>query len=596
MASLATKADLLRSIDALKINPITRQPIGYGQHIYAYCNIRTNQVLYSLTQILRPQKNLRQLPEAGNNTKPPRLRKDLWRPLWTLSLPSGFQGEAQGLEAWKRLNALRYLHEIYWTPSKELARNRTEAELEALQEQIEERGGSKKENVYDLIKRNKKKLRLKGVMDQKANSIADLSSILVEQEALSLEDPGEYGAEEVKRFLALDREAQEGMVEKLEIDIERLERRVKELVKHMPGEKGNAEASNVRGQRALRNRTRRALKDAQSRKQQLEHAVLIVNLARTQNAEAAPEAQVAEDEQIQEEAPELQNEQSERYVDFTALSSEEQEERRETWKSAHIMKLLGTKSHYLDSDGAQVPTPRAQSAGVARETLIQAEGNTALQDMIAAHERQLEETGISTEEHADPTKWKTMSPDQQQLSIDIQVWKRMLDAFHTTQGSLQVIRPSDGRIFHLGADFAEPATTTSSSVETLEHDLRIAKPGFSMEGVKVTWQNILDAEFAPTWPARVQHDWMGITRHTAPKPGSEPRLSAQEYYEGKVRPRRVEEQEASVRDDVVSSVSNAIIRELIGKKKKNQGKVLEKWTVAVPGGEKAQAKVKEPRV
>src|ERR1700761_9210373 len=117
---MSPRLDLIRSVDALKINPLTRKPLGQGQHIYAYCNIRTNQVIYSLTQVLRSQRNLKQLPEAGNNTKPPKLRKDLWRPLWTLTLPHGFQGEAQGLEAWKRLNALKNMHELYWTPPKEL--------------------------------------------------------------------------------------------------------------------------------------------------------------------------------------------------------------------------------------------------------------------------------------------------------------------------------------------------------------------------------------------------------------------------------------------------------------------------------------------
>ncbi|MGG6498538.1 UNVERIFIED_CONTAM: hypothetical protein NY603_36985, partial [Bacteroidetes bacterium 56_B9] len=44
---------------------------------------------------------------------------------------------------------------------------------------------SKKETVFDVIKREKKKLRVKMVMNQKANSVADLAAILVRQEQQS---------------------------------------------------------------------------------------------------------------------------------------------------------------------------------------------------------------------------------------------------------------------------------------------------------------------------------------------------------------------------------------------------------------------------
>jgi hypothetical protein len=93
-----------------------------------------------------------------------------------------------------------------------------------------------------------------------------------------------------------------------------------------------------------------------------------------------------------------------------------------------------------------------------------------------------------------------------------------------------------------------------------------------MEGVKVTWQNILDAEFAPAWPASVQHDWMGITRHAAPKPGVEPSMTAQEYYESKrrLRAEAEEEEETNVREGVVKSVSAAIVRQLIGRRRNGQ--------------------------
>jgi len=53
-----------------------------------------------------------------------------------------------------------------------------------MQQQLDERGGAKKENVYDVIRHKKKKLRVATVLDQRANSVADLAAVLAAQEAL----------------------------------------------------------------------------------------------------------------------------------------------------------------------------------------------------------------------------------------------------------------------------------------------------------------------------------------------------------------------------------------------------------------------------
>lgn len=39
-----------------------------------------------------------------------------------------------------------------------------------------------------------------------------------------------------------------------------------------------------------------------------------------------------------------------------------------------------------------------------------------------------------------------------------------------------------------------------------------------VEGVRVRWANVLDAEFAETWPAAVVHDALGKSRYTAAFP------------------------------------------------------------------------------
>ncbi|KAF2238802.1 hypothetical protein EV356DRAFT_572864 [Viridothelium virens] len=47
---------------------------------------------------------------------------------------------------------------------------------------------------------------------------------------------------------------------------------------------------------------------------------------------------------------------------------------------------------------------------------------------------------------------------------------------------------------------------------------------YTSEGVKVAWSNVMDAEFAESWPEAVQHTHMGITRHTAANPDLPPRM------------------------------------------------------------------------
>lgn len=152
-----------------------------GQCIYAYCNVKTRQVLYSLTRTLR-NKHLRQLPDTGANNNPPQLRKDLWRPLYSVHLPETKDGPPQGLLAYKMLRDFRVLHETTWEPPKRLSEPFTEKQIKKLEERLEQRGGSKKESPYDLIAQKKWKIRTQMVMNQKANSIADLAAVLLKQE------------------------------------------------------------------------------------------------------------------------------------------------------------------------------------------------------------------------------------------------------------------------------------------------------------------------------------------------------------------------------------------------------------------------------
>lgn len=131
-----------------------------------------------------PQNNaaLRQLPFNGKKTVPRALRKDLWYPLATISFPPG-RGSL-GLSAFQKLRELRRLHETKWDPTE-------------MVEEIEYEDGTSKIEVLS------KKARGRKLMDQKANSVADMAAVLGEvgmetegEEKKEIEE-GEQGGEEV---------------------------------------------------------------------------------------------------------------------------------------------------------------------------------------------------------------------------------------------------------------------------------------------------------------------------------------------------------------------------------------------------------------
>lgn len=100
-----------------------------------------------------------------------------------------------------------------------LALNHSKKEIEKLQQQLDERGGAKKNNVYDVIRHKKKKLRIATVLDQRANSVADLAAVLAAQEALGAKTQGHRDEEakgrrehQVQTMLDLAKEAQKGGV------------------------------------------------------------------------------------------------------------------------------------------------------------------------------------------------------------------------------------------------------------------------------------------------------------------------------------------------------------------------------------------------
>jgi len=172
----------------------------------------------------------RQLPDVGANSSFVNLRKDLWHPLWTLTLPASTHAEAQRKHTFKKLREWRKLHETNWESPPLLSQPFTEAEIKEIEEKLEDRGGSKKESAHKIIQRKKRKMRVREVLNQRANSVADLAAVLIEQDDMGakMTERKEKTAKGSREFqanlmLELAREAESDGVKKIEARIEELE-------------------------------------------------------------------------------------------------------------------------------------------------------------------------------------------------------------------------------------------------------------------------------------------------------------------------------------------------------------------------------------
>lgn len=104
--------------------------------------------------------------------------------------------------------------------------------MDEIQKELDNRGGSKIETVHDIIKQRKKKMRQRMVMNQKANSIADLAAVLIEQDTKGATTAEEKNilaqserSNEVAEMLRLAHQGREGGIEKLDTEIAALQSR-----------------------------------------------------------------------------------------------------------------------------------------------------------------------------------------------------------------------------------------------------------------------------------------------------------------------------------------------------------------------------------
>ncbi|EAW13186.1 mitochondrial 54S ribosomal protein mL67 [Aspergillus clavatus NRRL 1] len=154
--------------------------LTHGKNIFVYHNIRTNQVVYSLTRYLEKNNVLRQLIYHGKKTIPATVRKDMWVPYYSVH----FHDSKVGLRAFHLLREFSMQRQL--APPRDMI---TISEQYLAQKRPRDPEEAKKfdEKYADKLGwLMEKKDRARAVMDQKATSVADVAAVLaIQQEEIA---------------------------------------------------------------------------------------------------------------------------------------------------------------------------------------------------------------------------------------------------------------------------------------------------------------------------------------------------------------------------------------------------------------------------
>ncbi|KAK4553946.1 hypothetical protein LTR86_009122 [Recurvomyces mirabilis] len=553
-------------------------PAEHGRYIYAYCNVRTNQVVYSLSHTLNSHASIKQLPDLGANNKPNAIRKDIWRPLYTLALPTTHpHALSQGLDAFQKLREYRKLHELNWTPPLSLSRIYSDADIEHEKQQLEDRGGSKKESVYDVIKRRKRKIRVGMVMNQKANSIADLAAVLIEQEEAGRKSEEEVQKlrflereKEVREMLAFAKEVEAGKVQEMEAKIAGIEKRLADPSDDLEGTSRTKLKREAYQLVATKTRMLFAAKAVQDARQAMERDGRDIELIQPEQEDVVAGSATTSI------LPHLEGTPSEVAGKFSEDAVRAEDGGLASCDAAilaaqaSVAASIGGRSEgsrraelrvqQLDRAQMELAYNATQSPGYEANMVAQVPGIMAklremefdlvakdleeveergeneglmesLREMVAAREERLEQEARgepSTERQYRKKEVVDSATSEDQPAFETAAAAspqeengKTTDALSSeTQEAEATEAPIDWSSLLPSFTPRKPATIPKRG--HLRQKLkRLNTPIFSTEGVKVKWHNILDAEFAAAWPANVEHERMGWSKFVAPRGDAE---------------------------------------------------------------------------
>ncbi|WPH01976.1 Hypothetical protein R9X50_00483000 [Acrodontium crateriforme] len=474
--------------------------LPHGRHIFAYRNVKTNQVVYSLNRVLQNNAALKQLPDLGANRKPTALRKDMWKPLWTLALPESTQnGDAkepyrQGLEVFRKLREYRKLHELNWTPPPELARPYTAKDIERIQTWLDQRGGSKKETPHDIIARRKKNLRARLVMDQKANSVADLAAILLEQESqgstMSLTQRREAKQDRLKELEEMFDLASKEAVMKIDEDITKLQ----ETMEGDKAQKRHYHDLTLKKRRAkfamLQLMQAKAELNGMSTEEKNRHGELLRPIISTLR-DLISKLNDGRLEAVRQRIRVLVAETKDLAAQGDALSEEKLVEQYDLHREKAELKLTEKLLKDIDLSADVDKLDLTEPAKLYQCQWSYMDWTLAALQLERGQTPSLTTTLEGTMEQAekDQAKFEGFSYDSLLESFPVD----SLEATHA------------------------PAKSTKAG-EARNREKRQLKPVFTTEGITVHWENPSDPYFAAEWPENVQHVEMPAVRHRAPDP------------------------------------------------------------------------------
>lgn len=415
---------------------------------------------------------LTQLPDVGANNKPPTIRPDLWKPLYSVTLPSS----EQGLRLFRKLKEWRKLHELCWEPPSYLSEPYTEKQIEQMKTKLESRGGSKRETVFDIIKRQKKKMKQKIVMNQKANSIADLAAVLIEQEEqgsrLFKERQQEFEIKvksELELMLQLAEEFEHGGLKKMDDEIDLIREMRKEGVDGFKA-KLLEKSDLVKLRRKKMLYAGAVVREAKvfaelslaERHREIDHWKTIVEIG-----------DVAKPEKW------MQFRDREFWTDG-AFAATMQHEYDQTWEQVAVA---------CRAEGYRVPEsePEPETEAVSEDTKVT--------DEVQVSQRPWNSVFTSkkaAEPQTSPVAQKVTGKEEEVAGpID---YKTIIPRFPPWFGKIQEHFPA-----RLMSKKRGPAYFAN---------MRRNAPVFTAQGVKIKWANFLDAEFAQAWPEAVEHERM----------------------------------------------------------------------------------------
>ncbi|KAK8209362.1 transcriptional regulation of mitochondrial recombination-domain-containing protein [Phyllosticta capitalensis] len=452
MSGLGTQA--ARGIEASK---------DAARQVFVYCNFRTNQTLYSLNERVLRHSHLKQLHYAGKKTLPAKLRKDVWRPLAVVTLPF----EKQARDAYQKLVDFKKLHELYWD-----------------QNEAKDWGVLPEEKQKELVGRKvmpNKKERAKIIMDQKANSIADIAKVMELQTASA--------SKQFDTFMAKDDQVE---------DLFWLRSLFRNLLRL--GKTGQDESL-----RNLLNSTDKIDENANSGLQRLR---LAITLLKRHRILSRPSDNIEETiNQLRSEYTPIREQLRDRqfaYLDSLRQERELYEEVRELRKQLGIAgALLGNVHREQQQWTKYLHKMKEEERREEKKWLKQAEKTAEEGGTVEkfpgneeARQAALERSKIGKVIH--DFNWKVAS-----LESKLAEKKRILE--ETNEAILEALYPASQK---------PSGALPKKGPLHQKAMLRQSRPRpFTLNGVEIRWSNMVDLEHAEEWPELIFHEGLAVERY-----------------------------------------------------------------------------------